>query len=145
MSLKQIVFCTDFSENAQVAFEMALEMAQKYKAGLIILHVLPPPVNPMASEGDWIIQDEPKEALTLKIEQKMQENYGPKIPEDIDYGLVIRDGHVSSEIIEYLNENQPDVVIVGSYGLTGVELVFFGSVAKRVAHKAPCSVLIARR
>lgn len=145
MPMKQIVFCTDFSQNAQIAFEMALEMAEKYKAGLTILHVMPPPVNPMVSEGEWAIPDEPKEALTLKIEKKMQEEYGGMVPEGIDYSLVIRDGHVSSEIIDYVTENPVDVVVIGSYGLTGMELVFFGSVAKRVAHKAPCSVLIARR
>lgn len=144
MTIKQIVCCTDFSQNAQTAFEMALEMAEKYKAGLTILHVLPPPVNPMASETEWVINDMPKEALTLKIEKKMQDEYGAKVPGNLNYSLVIRDGHVSSEIIEYLKENQSDVVVVGSYGLTGMELVFFGSVAKRVAHKAPCSVLIAR-
>jgi universal stress protein A len=37
-----------------------------------------------------------------------------------------------------------DLVILGAYGLPGVELVLFGSVAKRIAHKAPCSVLIIR-
>jgi universal stress protein A len=143
--MEQIVCCTDFSQNAQIAFEMALEMAEKYKAGLTILHVMPPPVNPMVSEGEWTIPDEPKEALTLKIEKKMQEEYGGRVPEGIGHSLVILDGHVSSEIIDYVTENPVDVVIIGSYGLTGMELVFFGSVAKRVAHKAPCSVLIARR
>ena len=37
-----------------------------------------------------------------------------------------------------------DLVVLGSYGLTGMGLVIFGSVAKRVARKAPCSVMIAR-
>jgi universal stress protein A len=37
-----------------------------------------------------------------------------------------------------------DIVVLGAYGLSGVELVLFGSVAKRISHKAPCTVMIVR-
>ncbi len=144
MTINQIVCCTDFSENAGAAFKMALEMAEKYRSSLTLLHVLPLPVNPMFMETEWMTPEIPMEAITLRVEQRMNEEYGSKIPSDINYRMVIRDGHVSSEILKYLEEHQVDIVVVGAYGLTGMELVFFGSVAKRVAHKAPCSVLIAR-
>jgi universal stress protein A len=36
-------------------------------------------------------------------------------------------------------------VVMGSYGLSGMGLVVFGSVAKRITHKAPCSVMIVRK
>jgi universal stress protein A len=51
---------------------------------------------------------------------------------------------VSSEILHYLEVEEIDLVIVGAYGLSGMELVLFGSVAKRIAHKAGCSVMIVR-
>jgi universal stress protein A len=35
--------------------------------------------------------------------------------------------------------------VVGAFGLSGMGLVLFGSVAKRISHKAPCSVMIVRR
>ncbi len=38
----------------------------------------------------------------------------------------------------FLNENPVDIVVMGSYGLSGMGLVFFGSVAKRISYKAPC-------
>ncbi|MBW1827345.1 MAG: universal stress protein, partial [Deltaproteobacteria bacterium] len=63
----------------------------------------------------------------------------------IEYDLVVLDGHVSTEILSYLEENQTDVVVMGSYGLSGMGLVVFGSVAKRITHKAPCSVMIVRK
>jgi universal stress protein A len=58
--------------------------------------------------------------------------------------LAVLDGHVSTQVITYLEENGVDLVVTGSYGLAGVGLVVFGSVAKRLAHRAPCSVLIVR-
>jgi len=75
----------------------------------------------------------------------MQKEYGAKIGEHIEYDLVVLDGHVSTEILSYLEENQTDVVVMGSYGLSGMGLVVFGSVAKRITHKAPCSVMIVRK
>ena len=144
MAIKKIACCTDFSDNAKEAVMTAIEMAEKYKARLSIIHILPPVVNPMVGEGAWILTDEPKESLILKLEEQMQKEYGDKLGEDIKYNFVVLDGHVSSEILKYLEENKTDVVVMGSFGLSGMGLVFFGSVAKRVAHKAPCSVMIVR-
>ena len=145
MAIQQIACCSDFSDNAEDAFNMAVEMAQKYKASLTVIHVLPPPVNPLLSDADWGLQDESRDGIINKIEKNMQEKYAAHVPESVAVKIVVLDGHVSSEIIKYLGENKMDLVVVGSYGLTGMELVFFGSVAKRIAHKAPCSVLIARK
>ena len=145
MAIKKIACCTDFSENAKEAVMTAIEMAGKYKARLSIIHILPPVVNPMFAEAAWAISDEPKESLILKLEEQMQKEYGDKIREDIKCNFVVLDGHVSTEILKYLEESQTDVVVMGSFGLSGMGLVFFGSVAKRVAHKAPCSVMIVRK
>lgn len=144
MSIKKIACCTDFSENADAAFNMALEMVEKYNAKFILLHVLPPVVNPMLTDSEWAVPEEPVDALVLKLEERMQQEYGSRIDETINYEIVVLDGHVSSEILKYLEENDVDLVVTGSYGLSGMGLVFFGSVAKRIANKAPCSVVIVR-
>lgn len=144
MLIRKIAYCTDFSPNAEIAFEAALEMVQKFDAQLTIIHALPPVVNPILADVDVMLPDGNRESLLLKLEQKMRDIYGSRIPDDISYRLAVLDGHASTEIINYLKEHHIDLVILGAYGLSGVELVLFGSVAKRVAHKAPCSVLIIR-
>jgi len=145
MSIKKIVCCTDFSENAETAFEAALDMAEKYNAKLFIIHVVPPFVNPLITDTEWGTPDEPNQSLILKIEDRMHQEYASKIGEKVECKFVVLDGHVSTELIKYLEENHIDVAVMGSYGLTGMGLVVFGSVAKRVAHKAPCSVMIVRK
>jgi universal stress protein A len=144
MTIRHIVCCTDFSENADAAFSAALEMAQKYAAHLTVLHVLPPVINPTLADTEGIVPEAPKESLLLKLEEKMEQSYGSRIGKLADYRLTVLDGHESTEILRYLEEERVDVVVMGSYGLSGMGLVLFGSVAKRVAHKAPCSVLIVR-
>ena len=145
MAIKKITCCTDFSENAKEAVMTAIEMAKKYKAHLSIIHILPPVINPMFAEAASMFSEEPKESLLLKLEEQMQKEYGAGLGEHINYDLVVLYGHVSTEILNYLEENQTDIVVMGSYGLSGMGLVLFGSVAKRIAHKAPCSVMIVRK
>ena len=145
MSIQKIACCTDFSENAELAFATALDLAEKYHASLTVLHVMPPTVNPMLSDTEWILPEEPRESLADKLKNRLETEYDHRIASHLDRSLVVLDGHVSSEILAYLEAHQIDLVVVGSYGSAGMELVFFGSVAKRVAHKAPCAVLIARQ
>ena len=145
MTIKKIACCTDFSENAKEAVITAIEMAGKYKAQLSIVHVMPPVIYSMVAEAAMVLPEEPKETLLAKVEEQMEKEYGSGIGEHIKYDLVVLNGHVSSEILIYLKENQTDVVVMGSFGLSSMGLVVFGSVTKRIAHKAPCSVMIVRK
>lgn len=145
MTIKKIAFCTDFSENAQRAFEAALDLAKRYQASLDILHVLPPVVNPfvMDPEGSGVSQQS-TQALILDLEEQMQHTYGDRLGDRVRHRLLVLSGHVSSVILRHLEEASIDLVILGAFGLSGMGLVIFGSVAKRVAHRAPCSVMIVR-
>jgi len=143
MAEKQIACCVDFSQNADAAFVTALEMAEKYLAKLLVIHVLPLVINPILT-AEWVLPEEPRDNIIIELEKRMQKEYGDRIGDKVDYQLIVLDGHVSTEILTFLNENPVDIVVVGSYGLTGMGLVFFGSVAKRISYKAPCSVMIVR-
>jgi universal stress protein A len=144
MTIRTIACCTDFSENAHRAVAQAVDMAARFNAKLCLLHVLPPMINPVLLDSGWIPPEMPRDAVILKIEEQMQNRYGAQMPHEVDYELVVRDGHVSTEILEFVRTQSVDLVITGAYGLSGMGLVLFGSVAKRVAQKAACSVLIVR-
>ncbi|MBW2568303.1 MAG: universal stress protein [Deltaproteobacteria bacterium] len=145
MAIKKIACCTDFSDNAETAFVTALDMAEKYRAKLFVIHVLPPVINPVSTDIEWALPDVPEhKSLMLSLEERMQQDYGSRLKKGIDCDLIVLSGHVSSEIIAFLKDNSVDLVVVGSYGMSGMGLVVFGSVSRRVAHKAPCSVMIVR-
>ncbi|MFZ5571228.1 MAG: universal stress protein [Thermodesulfobacteriota bacterium] len=144
MSFQHIAFCTDFSKNADLAFETAVEVAEKFRAKLHILHVVPPVVNPLFTDFDGVTYSQPDPSLFVKIEEKMEGQYGTRIAEPLEYGLTVLEGHVSTEILRFIDENRIDLVVMGAFGLAGMGLVVFGSVAKRVSHKASCSVMIVR-
>jgi universal stress protein A len=145
MSFKNITCCVDFSENAEAAFDVAVAMAGQFGAKLHILHVIPPMINPMIMEAEVLLPEAPKENLVASITERLREKYLSGAQDDLDLELSVVDGHVSSEIIRFLEDRDIDLVITGSYGESGMGLVIFGSVAKRIAHRAPCSVMIVRK
>jgi universal stress protein A len=144
MAVNQIVCCTDFSDHAEAAFQTALDLADRYQAKLYLIHILPPVVSPMLTDSELLLSDHVDESLVVSLNDRMQEVYGSRIPESMPHELVVRDGHVSTEIIRFIEETDADLVVVGAFGLSGMGLVLFGSIAKRIAHKAPCSVMIVR-
>ncbi len=144
MTIRTIACCTDFSDNADKAVAAAGDLANRFGATLFILHVLPPVVNPVLTEAEWIPPEEaPRETILMQLQERMRERYGNTTP-NVTPQFVVLDGHVSTEILAFLEERGVDLVVMGSYGLSGMGLVLFGSVTKRVSQKAACSVMIVR-
>jgi len=145
MTFRKIACCVDFSDNAEAAFIAAMEMARQNKAALSVVHVVSPVLDPVLLDAEWTHPPQgPKEILLAKVEEKIRQTYGKRVEEGIESELVVLDGHISSEILNFIEENDVDLVVLGSYGSSGMGLVIFGSIAKRVSHRAPCSVMIVR-
>ncbi len=53
-------------------------------------------------------------------------------------------GNASREIIEYAGDQDVDHIVIGSHGRTGAGRILLGSVAERVARRAPVPVTIVR-
>ena len=54
---------------------------------------------------------------------------------------VVVTGPPAGAIIEEAKRRDCDAIVIGHTGLSGVERFFMGSVADRVLHKAPCTVI----
>lgn len=54
------------------------------------------------------------------------------------------EGRPATEVVEYATRNPVDRVFVGSHGRTGVSRMLLGSVAERIARRAPVPVTIVR-
>jgi len=144
MIINKILCCVDFSSNANKAFKTSIDLADKYSAELHLMHVVPLVINPLITEIDVALPEESSKALVKMLEDQMIEEYCTRIKDSINFVISVKNGHVSSEILNYLKNENIDLVILGACGLSGVELVLFGSVAKRIVHKSPCSVMIVR-
>ena len=57
---------------------------------------------------------------------------------------VLAEGYAAEEIIQAATRSHADLVILGSRVMTGLKGAFLGSVSRRVARHAPCSVLVVK-
>ena len=140
--MKKILVATDGSEYSQRALKTALEFARKFKADIELLYVMPMPVVYDSSVNTYIISPE-------EIEKQAEFAFKATLKgNDIsDVTLIkkkmqgIKPARVISEEIE--NENI-DLVVMGSHGYGAIAGSILGSVSQHVLHKAKCSVLIVK-
>lgn len=146
MEIKKIVCCTDFSDSSLNAFSHALAIAKRHKADLDLIHVREPIVNPLTTPDHGGLSSEAIRATLDQIKTDMEKTYLSRANDSgVKPSFVVREGHVSSEILRHLKKTSADLVIVGSRGISGMGFVTFGSVSRRIAQKSPCNVFISRR
>src|SRR5208337_873210 len=62
----------------------------------------------------------------------------------MDLETVILNGDPGNKIITFAQENNVDLIVVGTQGKTGIERLFLGSVAENVIRNARSPVLVVR-
>ena len=141
---KKVLFCADFSENADYAFDFAYGIAKRDEGVLYILHVIPE--NPYKAYAELMITGEDLEKLQKAIEEdldnKFREQYVKKIEDGSKFEIVTISGKEDEEIIKFAKKENVDIIVMGTHGRTGIEHVFFGSVAEKVLRHSPFPVFI---
>ena len=139
MKLKNILVPTDFSENADRAFETAIHFARAFDARLQLLHIYDIPDTSSVYEITFPtgVVDGIRKAASVKLEVLTERARAEGIESTIE--LVF--GSPSQRIVEYARESKTDLIIIGTRGHGGLKNFFLGSVAERTLRTAPCPVL----
>ncbi len=143
VKLQKIVVPTDFSESSREALCYAGALAERYKAKVLLLHVLESDVmEPLrAVEGGQDLTKRLKADRQSYIESLMKLEDVAAI--EVESRMV--EGSPAYEIIEAAKDYGAELIVLGTHGLTGSQRVFFGSVAERIVRTAPVPVLTVRR
>ncbi|OQA24763.1 MAG: putative universal stress protein [Verrucomicrobia bacterium ADurb.Bin345] len=139
---KRILFCTDFSENADFAFDFALEQARHSpECMLYLLHVVPEP-----DAQFWRTYVDEVENVEDKgrkdMEERIQEAYASRVPAGLKFQVELRTGIDHQQILEFAEEKKVDLLIIGRQGSSSIGKVFFGAVTEKVVRKSRCPVLV---
>ena len=163
MAFTHVLVPTDFSEVAQHALYYALEEATLHHAKVTLLHVLPvhtgtdvyfitgfpgaqshfDPVlggrlsTPAFPQPTVVLYDHNEEALT-QLRDLMPDTFHGA------WEVEVAAGSPAETIVRVAHKRDADLIVMGTHGRTGLQHVFLGSVAEKVARLAPCPVLTVR-
>lgn len=139
---ERILFCTDFSENADLAFDYAICASQRHPgAVLYLLHVIPEPEAQFWNTYLYEVEDIDKKAKE-DIDSRIAEVYLPRVPPELNMQVEISVGKDYIKILEFAEEKDVDLIIMGRQGRSSWGRLLFGSVTEKVARKAKCAILI---
>jgi nucleotide-binding universal stress UspA family protein len=139
---KRILFCTDFSESADAAFDFALDAAiRRPDSMLYLLHVIHEPDAQYWKTHLAEVENINAEAKKA-IDAKVAAAYLARVPKGMDVKPVFRIGPDAVTILEFAKTAQVDVIILGRHGHSSVGKALFGSVAEKIVRKAECAVLV---
>lgn len=139
---KKILFCTDFSENADSAFYYALNIAEgNPESELVILHIIPEPDAQFWKSYIYEVDDVDAKAREA-IDEKIASAYIKKIPQSIRYTVKSAVGKADQQILQIAEEEQADLLVIGRGNRAGLATLFFGKITEHVARHAACPVLI---
>ncbi len=133
MHIKRILCPIDFSDANRHVNEFASLLAKSNDAEIIYYFAYQPAV-PYASHAYMDLEKEARDA------KRKLEEIKPTV-EGVRASWVVQVGPPVSEVVEYANENDIDLIVMGTHGRTGFKRAVLGSVAESVIRKANCPVL----
>jgi nucleotide-binding universal stress UspA family protein len=135
--MRKILVPTDGSTYSLKAAEYAAELARELKSRVSILHVSEYHPRVRARE---LVQEEEK--LGEKILSKTKDIFD-KARVQVDV-MKLEFGHPADIICSVAEREQFDLIVMGEKGAHEIGRFMLGSVADRVAHHAPCPVMVVR-
>lgn len=139
---QRILFCTDFSESADAAFEFALDTALRRPGStLTLLHVIHEPDaqfwRSYLSEVDNLDAD-----ARRAVDEKITSAYRSRLPPGLEMQVEILIGPDAATILDFARANRTDLIVLGRHGHGGLGRALFGSVAEKIVRQAACAVLV---
>lgn len=125
-------------EVADAALELAREMAEAHGARLVLLNVIEQVPGYVAAQLPKTFHDSALAEAKARLDD-LAARHGLAGSAEI----VVRDGHPSTQILEYARTAGADMIVITSHD-PGLTDYFLGSVAARVVRHAHCSVLVVR-
>lgn len=142
MALRSVLVAYDGSAPAETALAEAVEIQKSTQAKLTVICVMP-----ILTPGSGIALP-PGETITATLEgaRKMLEatksDLSKKGVPSVE--TVLLQGDPVDRVVEYAEQHHPDLIVVGSRGLSEAGRFFLGSVSDGILHHSRGSVLVVK-
>jgi len=138
LSLKNILFPTDFSPASAAALPFARTLAEMYGSTILVAHAIPPEPHLQVVLDRVPAQDE---AVWQDARHKFEAflhgcSFGTS-----PWKPILDRGDLAELIPSMIDEQEIDLIVLGTHGRRGVSKMILGSSAEKVYRSASCPVL----
>ena len=143
--VQKILVPIDFSSYSKEATDYAIAIAQNLNAQIDFIHVIEQEIHPSfyASGIKSIFQID--KGLKDRVIYNMKDFLADQISPDIQVNFLVREGRAHKEIVDYSKENNSNIIVIATHGLTGLDYILLGSTTEKVIRWANCPVLTIKR
>lgn len=155
--LQRVLVVTDGSMFSQRAVQYLSKFPLPEQTDVKLIHVLPPMSTPVVMEPYFGGRDayvplyNPEEEAKLKTKQKregealLDQTRKLLLKQGIESTPVLVRGDAATEIIDYADKEDVDLIVAGARGLSAFQGWLMGSVSRKLVHYSHCSVLIVKQ
>ncbi len=136
ITLKNILFATDFSPAADAAVPLAIQIARRYGAKVYGVHVNRIDDYTAAAPNAWAAMAEAAEKETKEDAGRLDDQL-----QSIEHEVVIGEGKTWEVMSDLIEQKEIDLVVLGTRGRTGLGKTLLGSVAEQILRQSQCPVL----
>jgi nucleotide-binding universal stress UspA family protein len=137
---KNILLASDGSENAVRAAKEAVKVASNNKESIInVVYV----IDLGQSKSD-ILHSNSKEEIEFERRKKNSKVIQFLNEANVNYKTTILRGEPGPELVKFANEQNVDIVVIGSRGLNALQEMVLGSVSHKVMKRVNCPALIVK-
>jgi nucleotide-binding universal stress UspA family protein len=131
----RILFPLDFSPAAPAVAQHVSLVAGKFKSELHVMHVIPGYEHQSFPSYTQVIQEIKAQAISALETFTAKHFAGFKVQAEV------LSGHTGRRILDYAENNDISLIIMGTHGRSDFSKLIFGSVAQRVVQSAAIPVM----
>ncbi|MBI2357828.1 MAG: universal stress protein [Deltaproteobacteria bacterium] len=141
--IKKILAPVDFSNVCKSGVRYALELGRAQGAEVIVYHVIGPAEAWLAKHDEFFSLAELVAEKKQQLAKFLAENFAD-IVSQVGIREVVDVGVPHSMIVEKAQQEEADIIVMSTFGASGISHMTIGSVTEKVVGRAPCPVLTVR-
>ena len=141
MTGEKILVAIDFSPDSDHALEYAIDLGQRLESILKLVHV----IHTHLPHGAETRFPNMWEYIRTEAETQMKVRRHRAGGAGLRAGAIVETGIPAAKIVAIAEDEETDLIVMGTHGRTGLHRILLGSVAERVVGLSPCPVLTVPR
>ncbi|MEM1519741.1 MAG: universal stress protein [Pyrobaculum sp.] len=126
---RKILIAYDGSDHAKKAIQHAVALAKAFDSALYVITIATDPSQVSIERARRIVDEAARQISNMGVSVAETE---------------VRSGSPPTEILNYAEEREVDLIVMGSRGLSAIQRLVLGSVSQTVVSRARVPVLVVR-